>query len=138
MDEDNKKARHGETKRSVNLEDDAKENEAKRARHDAEFGEMDAPQIEDEDKLGPSSSPAPSSPGADDMSDGELAQRAAAVAAAGARPRAGQLLGLEVDADTGKRKGDYWVQENNAWVRVHVVPRRSLFTPCGTRGGVPM
>ena len=45
----------------------------------------------------------------------------------------GQFLELAVE---GGKKGDYWVQEKNSWVRVHVVPRRSLFTPCGTRGAL--
>ena len=30
---------------------------------------------------------------------------------------------------------DCWRQEGGTWIRVHVKPRKALFTPAGTRGG---
>ena len=33
------------------------------------------------------------------------------------------------------RSEDYWIKEKNLWIRVHIVPRRALFTPTGTRHG---
>ena len=30
---------------------------------------------------------------------------------------------------------DYWTETDHYWIRQHVIPRRTLFTPKGTTGG---
>ena len=30
---------------------------------------------------------------------------------------------------------DLWVKEGHTWIRVHITPRQSLFTPTGTKNG---
>ena len=41
----------------------------------------------------------------------------------------------ELHANRKCERKDYWKQDENSWIRVHVKPRRSMFTPCGTKNG---
>ena len=34
----------------------------------------------------------------------------------------------------GERK-DHWIESTDSWTRIHVKPRKSMFTPCGTKNG---
>ena len=31
----------------------------------------------------------------------------------------------------------YWLKQDGCWIRMHVKPRRALFTPTGIKGGPP-
>ena len=41
----------------------------------------------------------------------------------------------EITSQIGSLPCDYWWEKEGAWVRVHVHPRRAMFTPMGTVGG---